>query len=216
MPVFIQDLVAGELVSARRAKIAANFAAIANWILGAEASNQVMRLETGAPLPLADQGLVWHEDYASLMTWRSIGVYTGYASIELGKINYFDVGVAPTGWLECNGQSTPTRAALNALRGSSTLLDLRGEFIRGWDHGRGIDTGRARASVQGHAFQYHEHIVANEYHQAGTAADGTKYPGINGVLANAVAKSTNAIVAGATHAAETRPRNVALMACIKF
>ena len=38
MPVTIQELVAGELVSARRAKIAANFEAIKTWIESLEAS----------------------------------------------------------------------------------------------------------------------------------------------------------------------------------
>ncbi len=38
MPVTIQELVAGELVSARRAKLAANFEAIKTWIDSLEAS----------------------------------------------------------------------------------------------------------------------------------------------------------------------------------
>ena len=71
----------------------------------------------------------------------------------------------PTGWLECNGAavSRTTYANLFAATGTSwgvgngtttfNLPDTRGEFIRGWDHGRGVDIGRAFASAQLDALQ---------------------------------------------------------------
>ncbi|WP_231354611.1 phage tail protein, partial [Escherichia coli] len=55
----------------------------------------------------------------------------------------------PTGWLKCNG--APFSAAqypkLALAYPSLALPDLRGEFIRGWDDGRGIDNGRALLST---------------------------------------------------------------------
>ncbi|MCV5084697.1 hypothetical protein OFB78_29265, partial [Escherichia coli] len=39
------------------------------------------------------------------------------------------------------------------------LPDLRGEFIRGWDDGRGIDAGRALLSIQAGMLEKHRHIV---------------------------------------------------------
>ena len=40
---------------------------------------------------------------------------------------------------------------------SGTLPDLRGEFIRGWDDGRGVDAGRALLSLQDDSFEAHRH-----------------------------------------------------------
>ncbi|RYJ18850.1 phage tail protein [Rahnella variigena] len=57
----------------------------------------------------------------------------------------------PAGWLKCNGAAFdkakyPKLAAVYPL---GLLPDLRGEFIRGWDDGRGVDTGRAIYGAQG-------------------------------------------------------------------
>jgi len=64
------------------------------------------------------------------------------------------MNAAPDGWRACSGQavSRTTYAALFAAigteygvgDGSTTfdLPDLRGEFLRGWDNGRGVDSGR--------------------------------------------------------------------------
>ncbi|XKY01999.1 tail fiber protein [Dickeya ananatis] len=56
----------------------------------------------------------------------------------------------PTGWLKCNGQSfnTSTYPLLAIAYPGGVLPDLRGEFIRGWDDGRGIDSGRTLLSDQ--------------------------------------------------------------------
>ncbi|WJV55692.1 phage tail protein [Prodigiosinella aquatilis] len=57
---------------------------------------------------------------------------------------------APTGWLKCNGQAfnTALYPKLATMYPSGTLPDLRGEFIRGWDDGRGVDATRELLSTQ--------------------------------------------------------------------
>lgn len=57
---------------------------------------------------------------------------------------------APAGWLKCNGAAfDKAKYPKLALAYPSGLLpDLRGEFIRGWDDGRGIDSGRSLLSFQ--------------------------------------------------------------------
>ncbi|RNM02352.1 phage tail protein [Dickeya undicola] len=57
---------------------------------------------------------------------------------------------APAGWLKCNGQTFDKNLypRLAQVYPSGVLPDLRGEFIRGWDDGRGVDNGRAIASKQ--------------------------------------------------------------------
>ncbi|WP_323133755.1 phage tail-collar fiber domain-containing protein [Klebsiella aerogenes] len=62
---------------------------------------------------------------------------------------------APLGWLICNGATFDTAMYpyLAAAYPSGKLPDLRGEFIRGWDAGRGVDAGRAILSAQGDAIR---------------------------------------------------------------
>lgn len=63
----------------------------------------------------------------------------------------------PDGWLKCNG-ATFDKAKypkLAAAYPGGTLPDLRGEFLRGWDDGRGVDVGRAIMTLQNFAFEDH-------------------------------------------------------------
>ncbi|UEM40085.1 phage tail protein [Pectobacterium aquaticum] len=67
----------------------------------------------------------------------------------------FPAAVAPSGWLKCNGQSFDKTLypVLASRYPSGVLPDLRGEFVRGWDDGRGADAGRALLSAQGDAIR---------------------------------------------------------------
>ncbi|UYA61176.1 Phage tail fiber protein [Pectobacterium sp. F1-1] len=67
----------------------------------------------------------------------------------------FPGAVAPTGWLKCNGQSFDKTLypVLASRYPSGVLPDLRGEFVRGWDDGRGVDVNRAIGSLQIDAMQ---------------------------------------------------------------
>lgn len=79
-------------------------------------------------------------------------------NLGLGEGSALPVGVPvpwpsatpPTGWLKCNGAAFDKvkYPRLATAYPSGKLPDLRGEFIRGWDDGRGIDTGRALLSIQ--------------------------------------------------------------------
>ncbi|EAC1412544.1 TPA: tail fiber protein [Escherichia coli] len=106
----------------------------------------------------------------------------------MGKGSALPVGVPvpwpletpPTGWLKCNGAAFSSEKYPNLAKVYPTnkLPDLRGEFIRGWDDGRGVDNGRALLSSQeatnfsqragnigdgaGHAINFHDGIVGNQ------------------------------------------------------
>ena len=93
------------------------------------------------------------------------------AGVPSGAVFCIAVASVPSGYLECNGQSVSrtTFAALFAVIGtqygasnSSTFKvpDLRGEFIRGFDNGRGVDSGRSVASSQSHQHPQHNHAVS--------------------------------------------------------
>lgn len=87
------------------------------------------------------------------------------AAMPPGSVMAFAHTAAPTGWLLCQGQavSRTTYAALFAVLSTTwgegdasttfNLPDLRGEFVRGADDGRGIDAARAFASAQGDAIR---------------------------------------------------------------
>ncbi|HBA4352095.1 TPA: phage tail protein [Escherichia coli] len=88
-------------------------------------------------------------------------------NLGLGEGSALPVGVPvpwpsatpPTGWLKCNGAafSAEEYPELAKVYPTNKLPDLRGEFIRGWDDGRGIDTGRSILSIQGYATEDHAH-----------------------------------------------------------
>ena len=152
-----------------------------------------------------------------------------------GQVAAFARATAPTGWLKANGAAV-SRTTYNALfaaigttfgvgNGSSTfnLPDMRGEFARGLDDGRGVDAGRALGSAQTDAFQGHTHGPL-----ANLLGGGSSNNTIDSTVTSSGGSSASPLVntnAGdpiATGsfgtprtASETRPRNVALLYCIK-
>ena len=92
--------------------------------------------------------------------------------VPSGSVFCRAVATVPTGYLECNGAavSRTTYSALFAVigttygagNGSSTfnVPDLRGEFIRGFDNGRGVDSGRSVATSQGGQNASHNHSLS--------------------------------------------------------
>jgi hypothetical protein len=76
-------------------------------------------------------------------------------SVPAGIPMPWPTSTPPTGWLKCNGASfnTTTYPLLAKAYPSGVLPDLRGEFIRGWDDGRGVDTGRSLLSAQSDAIR---------------------------------------------------------------
>ena len=95
------------------------------------------------------------------------------AGVPSGAVFCIAVASVPSGYLECNGAavSRTTFAALFAIigtqygsgNGSTTfnIPDLRGEFVRGYDHGRGADSGRNIASSQTGDTVSHTHAYSN-------------------------------------------------------
>ncbi|MBB6931440.1 phage tail protein [Escherichia coli] len=84
-------------------------------------------------------------------------------NLGLGEGSALPVGVPvpwpsatpPTGWLKCNGAafSAEEYPELAKAYPTNKLPDLRGEFIRGWDDGRGVDSGRTILNSQGDAIR---------------------------------------------------------------
>ena len=131
---------------------------------------------------------------------------TAAAATLSGAIVMWGGSSAPSGWLECNGQSTAGAPNLVSIYGTN-VPDLRGEFIRGWDGfpGRGVDPGRTLRSSQGQSIQPHTH----SYTAPSVTESNVK--GFNtGLL-----PGTQSLSTGSAGSVETRPRNVALMFIVK-
>lgn len=154
-------------------------------------------------------------------------IAAGYGLVPSGAVLGFAMSTVPTGWLECNGAavSRTTYASLFAAIGTmygvgdgSTTFNIpnyMGEFLRGWDHGRGADpdaasrtnrgdgtTGDNVGTKQADAFKSHTHTY-NAFSGGGlpAAANGSTGSGNNPT--------------SSTGGNETRPRNVNIMYCIK-
>lgn len=141
----------------------------------------------------------------------------------VGSVSAFAMNAAPTGWLACGGQavSRTTYADLFAKIGTIygagngsttfTLPDLRGEFIRGFDNGRGIDAGRAFASNQTDSLKSHNHTAWSFNDETGTEPQNIGKFDYNGG-----ARTRSKVATSDTGGTETRPRNIALLYCIKY
>ena len=191
-------------------------------------------------LPAADgsSGQALTTNGSGALAFATIG------GVPTGAIFYFAASTAPTGFLKANGAavSRTTYAALFAITGTTygagdgsttfNLPDLRGEFIRGWDDARGVDASRAFGSAQGDLTKLvsHTHNVpfvyfnnANTYTNAYGSVQPPEQNNIGGNTGGDNAQDIsyfnfNIATSGPSTAggAETRPRNVALLACIKF
>ncbi|WP_105283160.1 tail fiber protein [Escherichia sp. MOD1-EC6153] len=155
-----------------------------------------------------------------------------FINVGLGEGSALPVGVPvpwssvtpPTGWLKCNGAafSAEEYPELAKAYPTNKLPDLRGEFIRGWDDGRGIDAGRVLLSIQAGMLEKHRHfVVANDGHDSkeewelatifrntytqGKGLDATSAGGT--LIPSPTLHSRGSI--GNTGGSETRPRNIA-------
>lgn len=94
---------------------------------------------------------------------------TPQQTIPAGTIAMFGAPTAPDGWIPCDGrwlsrtQYPSLFAAIGEWWGrgdgqtSFSVPDLRGQFLRGWDAGRGVDANRTFASWQDSQNKVHSH-----------------------------------------------------------
>ena len=152
------------------------------------------------------------------------------AQIPAGMVQTYAGSAAPTGWLKCNGDaiSRTTYATLFAAigttygtgDGSSTfnVPDLRGEFVRGWDDIRGIDSSRTLGSSQAEATQRLEKFETTYLYGSGTIGEKT-LPTDGSYTTHALTGREDSDESWTLRMAltgdETRPRNIALLYCIK-
>jgi phage-related tail fiber protein len=163
--------------------------------------------------------LMASRDAALVNRWEVISLFRNAEKVPTGSIQAMATATVPLGYLKANGQtvSRTTFARLFAVIGTTfntggesasdfRLPDLRGEFIRGWDDARGVDSGRVLGSAQADELKAHTHTEQNTSGSLAVAAGGS----------GTCLTTQNTTNTGSTGGAETRPRNVALMYVIKF
>ncbi|MCI5394234.1 phage tail protein [Escherichia coli] len=161
------------------------------------------------------------KDVAGLLAYLGLGEGS---ALPVGVPVPWPSATPPTGWLKCNGAafSAEEYPELAKVYPTNKLPDLRGEFIRGWDDGRGIDAGRVLLSIQAGMLEKHRHIVvANDGYDTkdewelatifkktytqGRGLDATNTGG--SLIPSPTLHSRGSI--GNTGGSETRPRNIA-------
>lgn len=152
---------------------------------------------------------------------------TGGGGGSTGQVAHFAMNAAPPGWLKANGAqvSQTSYAALYAAIGTTfntggetagyfRLPEIRAEGIRGWDDGRGVDSGRALGSWQDGQMPSHSHTYG--IGNSGVGATDEVW-GTNGAASGIYsAHPATSAVGGTSNSSETRMRNIALLACIKY
>lgn len=183
----------------------------------------------------------------SLIDAAVSGLSTAIANIRTvpaGAVFYTAGPYIPTGYLEANGRGCSASvypdlfAVIGHTYGGSGdtfyLPDLRGQFIRGYDNGRGLDAGRTLGTSQDSALGPHQHDFTDVYaivgdyglggstasaydrngsyiypsFYAGNATDGDQDNGNYGFPSRT--DNTGINIAG-----DTRPTNVSMIPIIK-
>ncbi len=159
-----------------------------------------------------------------------------YAEIAMpaGAVTYFASATCPAGWIEANGAvvSRATYAGLFAALGTAYgagdgsttfgLPDYRGEFLRSWDAGRGLDSGRAVGSVQTadqrtfiaqnsgpYASPSYTHSMSSYVPKDGNWSGDNLFGGYWSTPCGGIKFAWD-------NSSEIRPRNVALLVCLKL
>jgi phage-related tail fiber protein len=170
------------------------------------------------------------------------------SAVPVGAVMAFPTGIVPPGFLELDGsvQSIATYPDLAAFlgtiynkgdegAGNFRLPESRGEFLRGWDHGRGVDSGRAIGSWQVGTATYgdgdgvnlpipnlnnpnHVRVLGLEYDSApavveSVSVNGTATAAPQGLNMDGVQTPGTAYVG--VDFMRSRPRNISVMWCIK-
>jgi microcystin-dependent protein len=153
--------------------------------------------------------------------WKQAAIRSLKSSfVPSGAIWPFAMETPPAGWLKCNGQryyraDYPTLYQAIGLRWTPDndgvtfcVPDVRGDYLRFWDDGRGVDVGRLLGSFQPGAVGKHSHAIKGH--------ENHTYQGSGGLTAFSFSWNKDGTYSteesGAT---ENVVRNTALLACIK-
>lgn len=151
--------------------------------------------------------------------------------IPVGSVFMFFQNTVPAGFLELKGQAV-SRVTYQTLwgmygttygagDGSTTfnLPDMRANFARGWDNGRGVDSGRTLGSYQADYNKSHFHELYGVVQGTGTGGGTKMVPAFNQNLSGWSWQTATRFSQGsgiASSGTEARPKNLACIFAVKF
>lgn len=165
---------------------------------------------------------------------QSQWINTQVSGIPVGMIAPFAMVTPPTGWLVCDGSLLDSvtdvlfanlYAAIGTSWGGDSasnfyIPDLRGEFLRGLDYGKGVDSGRAIGTSQGHGIPQMVGSVVSYYNSMYSSsgifkmvAGDNRYGSLGGSGGKGFEFHSTDVIPDAP---EVRPRNQSVQFCIKY
>lgn len=179
----------------------ATLTALAGLATGANKLPYFTGTDTAAQTDLTSVGrdIIGKNTIADILTYLGLGEGS---ALPVGVPVPWPSATPPTGWLKCNGApfSAEEYPELAKVYPTNKLPDLRGEFIRGWDDGRGIDSGRTLLSAQDGSIEAHGH----DYNGAIYTSSGSSWANTTDAGHRAYSGFTSSY-----GGSETRPRNIA-------
>jgi len=191
----------------------------------------VQRLAIANP---TDGLMVYDTDLQGYYNYGAVSAHWDCVTTPAGTINYFANTSPPRGYLECNGQSVSAATypelfnAIGYTYGGSganfNVPELRGEFVRGVDNGRGVDVGRVLGSFQpasthkelggtGGVGTINDWWSDTKINVISDAASTFPSPPNGGMLPGGAPNNPATVL---VYVYSHRPRNIALLPCIKF
>lgn len=172
-------------------------------------------------IKVSADGTSWRTALSIDRTTGAVDFPNGGGGLPAGAVIWHAAQTPPSGFLVCDGTAI-SRSSFATLfstigttygagDGSTTfnLPDLRGEFVRGWDAGRGVDSGRSFGSAQADDFEAHSHGPSEtSFFLIGSGSASL-------TLGSGSLSFPTGAATAAAGGSETRPRNVALLPCIK-
>lgn len=203
--------------------------------------NSLACFKTGEALPTTDVGPIWHADFASIMFWQLFSLnganYSGYASQYVGRIEPDSQPTARTGkvktgftslakaarpqlwnWALHNDLVVPTGSwqpgrPIYCDNGDGTFKgpDVRAEYMRFWDDGRGVDAGRLFTEWKNGQMPSHSHMYwASETSIDGSAPDVERWTGYR------ASGYWTSDTGGTENSSENRPRGFVQLGSIQL
>lgn len=141
-----------------------------------------------------------------------LAIATTYYVKTVLSADTFTLSATPGGSvINTTGSQSGTHTAIHAPHGvgdGSTTFNLPsilGKFPRVWDHGAAVDSNRAFGSSQDDELKAHTHSGQPQFHNQTVDSGGGPHHSVPNAAGNS----------GSTGGTETRPKNIALMFCVK-
>jgi microcystin-dependent protein len=207
-----------------------------NWVSGETVTPAKLNTTAAPTVVVADNEITTAKILDGNVTLAKLVTAVQQALLPAGAVQAFAMNSAPAGWLAADGSNVnrTTYASLfsaisttyGAGDGSTTfaLPDLRGYFVRGSGTNSDSTAAGTFGTRQADELKAHTHGVTDPGHTHGTDPYATNQAGsqigytspLTSRFGDDTGSSTTGISIQSTGGTETRPKNIAMLYCIKF